>query len=142
MANKKTGKPALRVVSEENNDPLFADYGPVGEPTQRSHARARQQRARATETFARIPYDRALELYQRRISGSAWVVLVELDHIILSQHSKNPVLFWSPKLKALGLTEHTRQRALRQLEAAGVIKIEPRGEGLAPLVTHLWHPLK
>ena len=100
----------------------------------------RSRRTREVETFARIPHDRALELYQRRIGEPAWAVLIELDRMILAQRGKNPVLFWSPKLRDIGLTSRTRIRALQRLEAAGVVKIESRGPGLSLSVTHLWHP--
>jgi hypothetical protein len=98
------------------------------------------RRPRSEETFARIPHDRALELYRRRINGSAWMALIELDRMILAQRGQNPVLFWSPRLRAAGLTKHTRWRALRQLEAAGVVKIEQEGKGASPRVRHLWYP--
>jgi hypothetical protein len=62
--------------------------------------------------------------------------------MVLTQGGKNPVLFWSPRLRALGLTTHTRQRALQNLKAAGVVKVEQRGRGLSPWVTHLWYPLQ
>jgi hypothetical protein len=134
---KKTSasKPKLRIIDSEV-DPLFADYGPVEEPSQ-SRGRPRR-RERAAETFARIPHDRAFELY-RHIGGAAWVILIELDHLILAQHGKNPVLFWSPRLRNV-FASSTRSKALRQLEAAGVVRIEERGRGLSPWVTHLWYP--
>ena len=102
----------------------------------------RSRRVRETETFARIPHDRALELYRHHISGAAWAVLIELDRIILMQRGKNPVRLWSPRLRAAGLTSHIRIRALRRLEAAGAIKIEQKDPGRGPLVTHLWYPLR
>jgi hypothetical protein len=40
------------------------------------------------------------------------------------------------------LITHTRRRALRNLEAAGVVKVAQRGHGLCPWVTHLWYPLR
>jgi hypothetical protein len=99
------------------------------------------KRARSTETFARIPHDRALELYQHRVSGDAFVVLIELDRILLKHRGQNPVRFVSSRLRQAGLANYKRHRALQQLAAAGVIKIESQGPGLAPLVTHFWFPL-
>ena len=98
------------------------------------------RRPRETETFARIPHDRALELYRHRLNGSAWMALIELDRMVLFARGKNPVLFWSPRLRAAGLTKTTRTRALRQLEAAGVIEVMWRDRGLSPLVRHRWYP--
>jgi hypothetical protein len=42
-------------------------------------------RRREVETFARIPHNRALKLYPRRLTGSAWAVLIELDRMILAR---------------------------------------------------------
>jgi hypothetical protein len=95
------------------------------------------RRPRATETFARIPHDKALAL---KISGTAWHVLIELDRIILKAGGKNPVRFWSPRLRAVGIAKHTRIRALRQLEAAGVILIRQNPKGKGPWVFHTWYP--
>jgi hypothetical protein len=101
-----------------------------------------QKRAHSAETFARIPHDKALELGRHRISGAAWLVLIELDRIILKRRGQNPVRLNSSRLKEVGIHDRTRQRALRQLAAAGVIKIKYRDRGLAPLVAHLWYPLR
>ena len=100
------------------------------------------RRARATETFARIPHDKALVLYKHRPSPAAWAVLIELDRLILKRRGQNPVRFASARLRAIGLKDQTRTRALRQLASAGVVRIAHRGPGLAPWVTHLWYPLR
>jgi hypothetical protein len=139
--SKKTGakKPALRVVGKDGaEDSLFADYGPEEELRPRVGVR-RTRRKQESETFARVLHDRAAELYPHRVGGAALQVLIELDRLILAQRNRNPVKLWSPRLHSMGIVKHTRTRALRQLEAAGVIKVEQRGDGLAPLVTHLWY---
>lgn len=97
-----------------------------------------RRRTRATELFARVPCDRALAL-RPRLSGSAWLVLFELDRAVLKGR-RNPVRLPGARLKAAGITRHSRQWALRRLEAAGVIRIEQRGKGCNPLVRHLWYP--
>ena len=89
---------------------------------------------------ARIPHDRGLALYQHKIGLAAWAVLIELDRLVLKAGGKNPVRLWSTRLRDAGIKEHVRARALRQLEAAGVIKVHHRGNGLSPWVTHLWYP--
>jgi hypothetical protein len=129
-------RPKLRLVGL-GGDPtdVFDDMDKL-----RAGLTAPLRQTRATETFARIPYDRALELYRLRIDGPAWAALIELDRMVFTQRGKNPVSFWSSRLRAAGLVTRTRTRALRQLEAAGVIKIEQRGKGLSPLVTHFWYP--
>jgi hypothetical protein len=96
-----------------------------------------QRRARAIETFARVPHDRALAL---KISGTAWRVLVELDRIILKTRGQNPVRLWSRRLRAAGIVAQKRARALRELEAAGVIIVRWNPNGSAPWVFHTWYP--
>jgi hypothetical protein len=94
------------------------------------------------ETFAPIPHDYAIELYRHNVGGAAWSALIELHRMIFAARGKNPVCFWSPRLREAGLTSHVRLRALRQLEAAGVVEVEWRGRGLSPLVRHLRYPLR
>jgi hypothetical protein len=132
MAARRRAK--LHLVGQSPTD-VFDDLDKL-----RTEMAAPMRRSRSAETFARIPHDRALELMRHNIGGPAWVVLIELDRLILKARGRNPVRFWSTRLRAAGLTRHTRTRALRQLEAAGVIKIEQRGKGLSPMVTHLWYP--
>jgi hypothetical protein len=45
-------------------------------------------------------------------------------------------------LKAAKVTNHTKARALRQLEAAGVIRVVARQRGKSPLIIHYWFPLQ
>jgi hypothetical protein len=97
------------------------------------------RRARALETFARIPHERGLQLYGR-IDGAAWVVLLELDRLILKSRGRNPVPLTNKNLQAIGVPRNTKARALRQLQDAGVITFEQQGRE-APLVTHLWYPV-
>jgi hypothetical protein len=101
------------------------------------------RRGRSSKTFARIPHDKALEFFSRtsrhwRAGGDAWLVLTELDRLILKSGGLNPVKLSSPRLNAVGIHSFRRMRALRLLEAAGVITVERRGRGRGPLVTHLW----
>src|SRR5262249_50659713 len=98
------------------------------------------RRARLTGSFARIPHDKGLMLCRLKIGWAAWAVLIELDRLVLKAHGQNPVRLWSSKLRAAGVADQTRARALRQLRRAGVIEIEQRGKGLSPWVTHLWYP--
>jgi hypothetical protein len=141
--------PRLRLVSRGEGDAthIFDDLDKLranrGAPLSLEPAQPgsplRARRAREVVKFARLPYDRAYKLYEH-IGGAPWMVLVELDRMILAQRGKNPVIFWSKPLRDIGLSGNARQHALLQLEAAGVIEIASRGRGLAPLVTHLWYP--
>jgi hypothetical protein len=101
-----------------------------------------ERRTRATETFARIPHDKAFALYKYPLGSAAWVVLIELDRLILKRRGQNPVRFASARLRAVGIKDTARARALRQLATAGVVRVLHRGPGLAPLVTHLWYPVR
>lgn len=126
----------LRLVSSKDPTDIFNDLSQL----RRGQREPVPRRQRSVETFARIPHDRALKLH--RLSGRAWAVLIELDRLILKHRGQNPVRFVSSRLRTIGLNDHTRSRALRQLEAAGVVAIECRGQGLGPWVTHLWYPLR
>ena len=146
--------PRLRLVGNDGDgtaifddmEKLRADLGTTAASTTTAPERSvgqtlTQRRQRETETFARIPHDRGLELYRRhRISGPAWAALIELDRMVLTQRGKNPVCFWSPRLRSAGLVRGVRTRALRQLAAAGVVQVEWGKRGLSPLVRHLWYP--
>ena len=101
-----------------------------------------EPRARTTETFARVPHDKALALYEHRLSSAAWAVLIELDRLILKRRGQNPVRFDSVRLATVGIEGVTRMRALRQLADAGVVRVTSRGVGLSPWVTHLWYPVR
>ena len=133
--NRKTSgdKPTLRVV-----DPLFADYGPVAAGPQQRHS----WRSPAGKLFARIEFDAADRLFDQRASGAAWRLLVEIDRLILAQRGRNPVRLYSPRLRRLGLTHHTRRRALQQLVKAGLVEIELDRRGLSPWVRHLGYPVQ
>jgi hypothetical protein len=52
------------------------------------------------------------------------------------------VKFSSRRLRELGLGNHSRVRAFRELERAGAIRVERFGRGMVPLVTHLWWSLR
>ena len=113
----------LHLVGQDPVD-VFEDLDQL-----RGELAAPQRRLRATETFARIPHDKGLAL---NVSGTAWRVLIELDRLILKAGGRNPVPLSSKRLRAIGLKAGTRMRALRQLEATGVILIKRRGRGYSP----------
>ena len=97
----------------------------------------RQRRARATETFARIPHDRALALHKHRLS-SCGVGGADRTRSADPQAAR-------PKPGAVCQHQAARDRAssiasglehCASWTAAGVVRIAHRGPGLAPLVTH------
>jgi hypothetical protein len=98
------------------------------------------RRARVTETFARFPHERALAL-RGHISGNGWVILVELDRLILKGRGRNPVRLTNHRLRELGIGRMTKQRQLCQLEAARVIEVRSRARAWTE-VAHLWFPIQ
>jgi hypothetical protein len=86
--------------------------------------------------FAQVPHDLNEKLYKHRIGNAGWAVLIELDRLVFKNHD-NPMRLSSMLLNRMKITGRARQRALQRLEAAGVVKIESRGAGRAPLVTYL-----
>jgi hypothetical protein len=128
-------KPKLYLVGQNPTD-IFDDLDRL-----RTETSSPQRRTKTTETFARIPHDKALALYKHRLSSAAWVVLIELDRLILKRRGQNPVRFDSSRLSKIGLKASRRAYALRQLTIAGVIRVASRGSGMSPWVTHLWYPL-
>jgi hypothetical protein len=131
----KRRQPKLHLVGQAPED-VFADIDRLRDELKTTLYR----RPRLTETFARIPHDKALELYRHRLSSAAWAALIELDHIILKGRGQNPVRFWSPRLRRAGIGRYVRMRALRQLEAAGVVIVRRKSKGLSPWVFHTWYP--
>ena len=105
--------------------------------TPRAPSSSPRRRQRSTESFARIPYAKGLALHQHDIGSAGWTILLELDRLILEARGRNPVSLTNHHLRQYGVDRAGKWRALRKLEAAGVIAIERRGRE-APLITHLW----
>ena len=81
----KKRRAKLYLVGQDPAD-IFDDLDKLGSDL----TSPRQRRPRATETFARIPHDKALALYKHRLSPAAWVVLIELDRLILKAARPEP----------------------------------------------------
>jgi len=125
-------RPRLHLVGQDPTD-IFADLDQLRADLTPSP----QRRKRLTATFARVPHDMGLAL---KVSGTAWRVLIELDRLILKAGGQNPIKLSSARLRAVGLNSQLRARAIRQLEAAGVIVVGRRGKGRSPWVLHSWYP--
>jgi hypothetical protein len=139
----------FRVVGSEAPDTIFDDLDALRKAQTQSLAgstpkgtEAHKRRTRLKGTFARIPHEQAYELARYKLSSSAWLILIELDRLILEGRGRNPVRLINRNLKKAGVTNHTKTRALRQLEAAGVISVRAPGVGKVPWVTHHWFPLQ
>jgi hypothetical protein len=98
-----------------------------------------RKRPLSDETFVRIPYRRVTELYGR-LSAASYAVLIELDHQHFKARGKNPLkLTNQTDLAAAGMPRNTKARALRELQAVGLITLQKEGKG-AFVVTLSWHP--
>jgi hypothetical protein len=105
----------------------------TGHPTNRK----RRQRPQVTEPFAAITYAVARKMWDCRVSGAAWFLLIELDRLLFGPGGENPLRLTSRKLTSSGLTSWTANRKLYQLERAGLISVF-RQRGRCPVITPLW----
>jgi hypothetical protein len=139
MAKKRS---RLRLVSSHDPAGVFDDLDALrrAQTVPATPAFQGTRRQRSVETFARIPHDRARELYGH-IGGPAWLLLVELDRLIFEGRGRNPVKLTSDTRKAAGLSRWAQYRGLSLLEAAGTVTVE-RKRGRCPLVTLLWYPVQ
>src|SRR5262245_31325607 len=96
-------RPKLYLVGQNPTD-IFSDMDRLRTDLKERPAK----RSRATETFARIPHDKALALYRHRLGPAAWAVLVELDRIVLKRRGQNPVRLVSSRLRAVGISAQIR----------------------------------
>jgi hypothetical protein len=130
----------FRVVGSENPANVFNDLNGLRQQ-QAAQPTEYRRRKMLEETFARIPHDRAHALARHNIGAPAWVILIELDRLILKQRGRNPVRLTNHRLKPAGIIGHVKARALRQLEAAEAISVPSRGGGgQSPLILHRWFP--
>ena len=105
-------KPPLRLVGT-GDAAIFDDL----EKLQDEQSRLTVPRKRLTETFARIPHDKALGLWRHRLNGTAWVVLIELDRLILKARGRNPVKFSQSAAAQVWANNSVRAHAFRRLRS-------------------------
>lgn len=106
----------FRVVGSSNPSDVFNDLDALR--CEQSNPAVRR-RPRLKETFTLIPHDCAQALARRRIGGPAWVILIELDRLILKERGRNPVQLTNHRLKDAGIIGNVKTRALRQLGGRG-----------------------
>ena len=87
------------------------------------------------ETFVKLPYESALAIAGRRDASMA--VLVELAHLRFRKRD-NPVSIGNAALRAVGVSPDAKVRALRLLEADGLVAVDWRGGKKTPHVRLLW----
>jgi hypothetical protein len=76
------------------------------------------------------------------ISSAGWMIMIELDRLILKGEGKNPVRLSNVRLRELGIINRkTKYRQLHLLEQTGAIKVLSEEQSSASLlVLHLWFP--
>ena len=107
----------LRLVGTHDPTDIFSDLDAL-----RAQAPSLQpppkRREKIDETFARIPHDRGLGLYGK-IDAAAWIVLIELDRLVLKGRGLNPVVLGNDNLKKIGMTAKVQRHALPSPYAPG-----------------------
>ena len=87
-------------------------------------------------TFVKLPYETTLAV-AGRTKNALLAVLVELDHRRF-QTRKKTIPLGNATLRAAGISHDAKVRALRQLEAEGMVTVDWRGGRRTPHVTLLW----
>lgn len=111
-----------------------AQAAKLGVPNSQIQPRKRLHPAKP-ETFVQLPYKLALTAAARRDASLA--VLIELAHQAFKTH-QNVVPLTNAKLKSVGVSPDAKVRALRHLEADGLVSMDWRGGRKTPHVTLLW----
>jgi hypothetical protein len=96
-----------------------------------SHPKLRLARAK----FVQLPYEETLQA-AGELQNAQLAVLVELAHLRFKTH-ENPVPLSNNVLRTAGITHWAKNRALRKLEDAGLVRVSWRKQK-CPLVTILW----
>jgi hypothetical protein len=89
-------------------------------------------------SFAIVPHDFVVALYRWKIGNLGWLQWFEIDRLVLNSR-RNPVKFTNERWQSIGGSRSAKLRALRRLEAAGVVKASVR-QNQAPIITCLWRP--
>jgi hypothetical protein len=90
---------------------------------------------RRNARFVMFPYERTLAM-AGQLGDAVLAVLVELNHRRFKRH-QNPVLLANEALAAAGISRWAKNRALKQLEAVGLVKVTWR-RARSPLVEILY----
>ena len=106
----------FRVVGSSNPSDVFNDLDALR--CEQSNPAVRR-RPRLKETFTLIPHDCAQALARRRIGGPAWVILIELDRLILKERGRNPVQLTNHRLKDAGIIGNVKTRAAASARGRG-----------------------
>jgi hypothetical protein len=86
--------------------------------------------------FVILDYERTLAA-AGQLRNAPLAVLLELAHQSFKTH-RNTVPLSNVRFRPIGISPDAKVRALRQLEAVGMISLDWRGGRKTPLVTLLW----
>jgi hypothetical protein len=86
--------------------------------------------------FVMLDYARTLAA-AGQLRNAPLAVLLELAHQSFKTH-RNTVPLSNVRFRSVGVSPDAKVRALRQLEAVGMISVDWRGGSKTPLVTLLW----
>lgn len=108
-------------------------------PFQKTSAVKPKRRPRPKSEFVQLPFEQILAA-AGFLKNTQLAVLMALANREFKTH-KNPVrLAANGALKSIGVSNKAKLRALRHLEAAGLISVTKPGKGKAQLITLLWKP--
>jgi hypothetical protein len=93
------------------------------------------RRAQRVE-FVMLPYAQTMSVAGKVKTSAALAVMVELAYQVFKTH-KPEVVLSNSILRTIGISRKAKLRALRQLETAGIVAVDWRGQK-SPLVTVLW----
>lgn len=130
------GRPALRVVSDNAADPLFADYGPV--TGGRGTTPAKKQRKPFKTAFVQVPARWITALEDAKADRSTYRLALRLlaEAYKCSQVGGGVVL----SSKVTGLERNNKARAAKELQRLGLIRIEPQRVKQSPIILVLVGP--
>jgi hypothetical protein len=86
--------------------------------------------------FVMLPYAQTMAA-AGKMKNATLAVMVELAYQVFKNH-ESEVPLSNSMLRTLGISRSAKLRALRQLEAAGMVKISGKGRRKTPRVTVLW----
>jgi hypothetical protein len=122
---------ALALTSEQ-----FAELAPLQKAEAKTKVRKTRPPVRRTGRFVQLPYERTMTA-AGRIKCIPLAVLTELSFRLFKANQETVPLA-NKALRAVGVSRWAKDRALRELEAAGLVSVIRRGHGRSPLVTLLW----
>ena len=105
-------------------------------PLQKQPSLTKLRKRNGNASFVMLPYEQTLAA-AGRLENPILAVLVELTYRRFKTH-KNPVPLTNEALAAVGVSRWAKNRALKRLEAAGLVKVTWRRRRTNPLVKILY----